>query len=1017
MHQVFQTVDTRTSFPAQEARILAFWKDRNIFAKSVEGRRGKPLFVFYEGPPTANGNPGIHHAISRIFKDVVPRYKTMKGCYVPRIGGWDTHGLPVELEVEKALGFKSKSDIENYGIDRFNARCRESVFKYLKEWNAFTDRIAFWVDLDNAYITMNNSYIESSWWTIKKMWDDGLVYRGYKTAAHCPRCGTSLSSHEVAQGYEENTVDPSVYIKFKLTTAGIDKLGSRLASNGKPVYLLAWTTTPWTLPGNTALAVDASAEYSMVDTPEGIIIAARALLASLDLDGFQTLGTLQGSELVGLTYQPLYNPHQYGVERRRFIPGTSELEKQAEPEELTYRVISAGFVSMEDGSGIVHIAPAFGEADFEAGKAGALDFVQHVDLAGIITGDYPFAGKFVKAADKPISEDLDARGLLYRQATVTHTYPFCWRCGTPLLYYVKQSWYIRTTARKNRLIELNQQINWYPEHIKNGRFGDWLENNVDWAFSRERYWGTPLPVWHCEACDSYECVGSIAELESKPGFSGFDGEIDLHRPYVDNLTYTCCCGAVMRRQTEVIDCWFDSGNMPIAQYHYPFENRTLLTDGRFPADFIAEAIDQTRGWFYSLHAIATLLFDSVAYKNVICLGHILDEKGEKMSKSRNNVVQPSAVIDKYGADAMRWYLYTASPPGQPRRFSEGLVGEVMRQFMLPLWNVYSFFVTYASIDAYNPAESNRPAPTAELDLWILSELAELTDRVSQDLEKYDPTSAGRRIEDFVSSLSNWYVRRSRRRFWKSENDDDKTAAYDTLYRCLETLCRLLAPFMPFLSEAMYQNLVRGPYPGAPESVHLADFPEADTGAIDAELTASVQLAIRLSSLGRSARSQAGIKIRQPLSLMLVVLQGKAEEARLERIQAQVLEELNVKEIRIAACREELEGEGMAASSDNVYAAALDTRVNPELEAEGMAREIVRRIQTLRRQAGFDIADRIVTLYQADERINQVMLQYHGYISKETLSDELSLQEPGEDACTESFKLDGHNVVLGVKKQA
>jgi isoleucyl-tRNA synthetase len=605
MQQVFQPVDTRISFPGQEEEILAFWKDRQIFKKTVDSASGRPLFIFYEGPPTANGNPGIHHVISRIFKDVILRYKAMSGYHVPRIGGWDTHGLPVELEVEKALGFSSKTDIENYGIARFNAKCRESVFKYLKEWDAFTERIAFWVDLDKPYITMENYYIESGWWSIKKLWDEGLIYRGYKTAAHCPRCGTSLSSHEVAQGYDENTIDPSVYIKFKLTPDSRLKLPPVSSLGSKDVYLLAWTTTPWTLPGNTALAVDAKSDYVMVDTPDGVIILAGKLLSALGIEQPQIISQVEGACLTGLRYQPLYNPHEYGVERQRFITGTSELTKQPVDNALTYCVIAADFVSMEDGTGIVHIAPAFGEDDFEAGKSNGLDFVLHVDLAGKITGDYAFKDLFVKQADKPISADLKQRGLLYKQATITHTYPFCWRCSTPLLYYVKQSWYIRTTARKEQLIALNQQINWYPDHIKNGRFGDWLENNVDWAFSRERYWGTPLPIWHCDCCDNYECIGGINELAQKPGFSGFEGEIDLHRPYVDNLTYRCSCGGIMQRQPEVIDCWFDSGNMPIAQHHYPFENETLLSDGRFPADYISEAIDQTRGWFYSLHALAT----------------------------------------------------------------------------------------------------------------------------------------------------------------------------------------------------------------------------------------------------------------------------------------------------------------------------------------------------------------------------------------------------------------------------
>jgi isoleucyl-tRNA synthetase len=1014
MSQVFQPVDTKVNFPNQEEEILAFWKTQDIFKKSIENRKGGRRFVFYEGPPTANGNPGIHHVISRVFKDAIPRYKTMQGYYAPRIGGWDTHGLPVEIEVEKSLGLTCKTDIEKYGIDRFNQKCRESVFKYLKEWIAFTDRIGFWVDLDNAYITMKNEYVESCWWSIKKMWDEGLVYKGYKTAAHCPRCGTSLSSHEVAQGYDDNTTDPSVYIKFKLTHESSEAISNKLNAV-KPMFLLAWTTTPWTLPGNTALAVDDSADYALVDMGEYFVIIANKLIEVLDLEEVDIQGTIKGEELVGLEYEPLYNPHDYNVDRMRFIAGTTELEKQPEDKDLKYRVISASFVSMDDGTGIVHIAPAFGEVDFEAGKSEGLDFVQHVDLSGNIIGDYSFANLFVKKADKEISHDLQERGLLYKETTIVHTYPFCWRCATPLLYFVKQSWYIRTTARKDRLIDLNQEINWYPEHIKNGRFGDWLENNVDWAFSRERYWGTPLPIWHCDNCDTYDCIGSIQDLESKPGFSGLTGEIDLHRPYVDGLTYSCSCGGLMRRQSEVIDCWFDSGNMPIAQYHYPFENETLLEDGRFPADFICEAIDQTRGWFYSLHAISSLNFDKVAYRNVICLGHILDEKGEKMSKSRNNVVQPATIIDKYGTDAMRWYLYTASPPGQSRRFSENLVGEVMRQFILPLWNVYSFFITYANIDSYNPRNSSQPTPTAELDRWILSELNDLVLKVTSDLDGYDPTSAGRRIESFVSALSNWYVRRSRRRFWKSENDEDKLAAYDTLYNCLYTIVRLLAPFMPFLSEAMYQNLVLSVDADAPESVHLTSFPVANTDMIDTELAASTQLAIRISALGRSARSQAGIKIRQPLAVIKVLLQSSVEETRLDRVKEQILEELNIKEMEVAHSQDELEKDGMRSSSDNLYAIGIDTTITPELESEGLAREIVRRIQTLRREADFDIADRITTYYEGDERISEVMNEHESYISRETLSERIANEKPGENACSGSYKLDAHSILLGVEK--
>ncbi len=1010
MANVFSPVNTKIDFTKQEVEILAFWKSHKIFEKSLADNH-KPLFVFYEGPPTANGYPGIHHVISRVFKDVIPRYKTMKGFHVPRKGGWDTHGLPVELEVEKELGFTSKAQIENYGIDRFNARCRQSVFRYLKEWNAFTDRIAFWLDLEHAYITMSNDYIESCWWAISKLWQQDLVYRGYKTAAHCPRCGTSLSSHEVAQGYEENTIDPSVYIMFRLTGKSVSEILPDPVGEGA-VYLLAWTTTPWTLPGNTALAIDPGASYTMVDNGKQMIIAATARLEAAGLGQYPMVAEFSGAQLEGLTYEPLYNPHDWSTERLRFKKGTTELEAQPEVADLSYPVIAGDFVTMDEGTGIVHVAPAFGEVDFEAGRRQGLDFIQHVDLGGIITGSYPFTGKFVKQADSSIIQDLEQRGHMLKHTTISHTYPFCWRCGTPLLYYVKQSWYIRTTARRDRLISLNETINWYPEHIKRGRFGDWLENNVDWAFSRERYWGTPLPVWHCEACNTDHCIGSIGELETRPGFSGFKEPLDLHRPYVDEITFTCECGGTMQRVPEVIDCWFDSGNMPIAQYHYPFENSTLLSDGRFPADFIAEAIDQTRGWFYSLHAISTLLFDQVAYKNVICLGHILDEKGEKMSKSRNNVIQTNVIIDQYGADAMRWYLYTASPPGQPRRFSRNLVGEVMRQFMLPLWNVYSFFTTYANIDAFDPACQPESDTLSELDRWILSELNDLIMKVDRDLENFDPTSAGRRIEEFVSGLSNWYVRRSRRRFWKSENDEDKLAAYQTLYSCLESLARLIAPFMPFMAEALYQNLVRSVRPDAPESVHLAEFPSGKPELIDPELASSVQLAIRLASLGRAARSQAGIKVRQPLPVMLVFLPDEKDRARVESISRQLAEELNVKSIEVSHGQADLSN--FACASDNNYRVAISLKITPELEAEGLAREIVRRIQTLRREAGFDIADHIITFFESDDFTGSVMKLYEDYIKKETLSLEIKTGIP-EDAFKGSYTLEGHALTLGLKR--
>jgi isoleucyl-tRNA synthetase len=1005
---MFQPVDSRTDFPQLEEKISGLWREKDVFERSVEARRGGPRFVLYEGPPTANGSPGIHHVLARVFKDVIPRYKTMKGCYAPRIAGWDTHGLPVELEVEKALGLASKRDIEEFGIDRFNARCRESVFKYLKEWEAITERIAFWVDLQNAYVTMNNDYIETVWWSIKQMWDKGLVYQGYKVTPHCPRCGTSLSSHEVALGYKEDTEDPSVYIKFKV----VKGLPGGL-SKDKPAYLLAWTTTPWTLPGNTALAVAADAKYSVLESEKDYLIMASALVGVVGPEGYKPVKKVAGKQLVGAGYEPLFNPHQFGVERRRM---GSELKVQEKVKELTYPVIATDFVSMDEGTGIVHVAPAYGEVDYQAGLDNDLDFVHAVDLQGKVMGTLPGAGKFVKDADKDILDDLKARGLLFRQETIRHTYPFCWRCDTPLLYYAKQTWYIRTTALKDELIAGNQEINWYPEHIKYGRFGDWLANNVDWAFSRERYWGTPLPVWQCPSCGGYECVGGIKELGEKPGFSGFKEPLDLHRPYVDGLTFNCSkCKGEMRRVPEVIDCWFDSGAMPIAQHHYPFENETLLEDGRFPADYISEAVDQTRGWFYSLHAISTLLFNRRCFNNVICLGHVLDAKGEKMSKARGNVVEPWAVINKYGADALRWYFLTSTAAGNVYRFDEAMVAEVSRRFLSTLWNVYSFFVTYANIDNFTPSGETKVEPS-ELDRWITSELNQLIADVDKGLDNYNPTEAGRRIEGFVNDLSNWYVRRSRRRFWKSENDSDKLAAYTTLYDCLVTLARLLAPFTPFLAEAIYQNLVCSVSNEAPDSVHLADFPAADQGRVDKRLAEDIRLAMKISSLGRAARAQAGIKVRQPLARVLVKLQSTKEGEALGRVKPQVVEELNVKEVA-AGGEAELSQPGYEVVSEGGYSVAICTEIPPELEAEGIAREIVRRLQNMRRSAGFDIADHITTYYQGEAYIRQVMTDFADYIKQETLSRELVEEVPREGVFSERHKLSGYEIALGVERLA
>jgi len=1026
--KMFKPVTSKVDFPKMEDEILPFWKERTIFQKSVDSRKGNPRFTIYEGPPTANGNPGIHHVLARVFKDVIPRYKVMKGYYAPRIAGWDTHGLPVELEVEKKLGISNKTQIEEYGIARFNEKCKESVQGYLKNWDRMTERIGYWCDLDHPYVTMDNNYIETCWWTIKQLWEKGLVYQGYRVTPHCPRCGTSLSSHEVAQGYEENTEDPSIYPKFRVIKTENTVISD--LQKQKPVYLLAWTTTPWTLPGNTALAVSSDAEYSVFDMGSEYLILASDLSGKTGMGGYSTTAVLKGADIVGTRYQPLFNPHEYGVNRLRPVeimnPDGSthkEYRLQEEDLDLNYRVIATDFVTLDEGTGIVHVAPAFGEVDFEAGLQNNLDFVQQVDLQGKLTGTYPFAGKFVKAADKEIIKELESRGLMFKSGTIKHTYPFCWRCKTPLLYYAKQSWYIRTTSFKEQLINNNEQINWYPEYIKQGRFGDWLKNNVDWAFSRERYWGTPLPVWRCTKCGKSECIGSFAELEKRCGkdLDGMKNSIlGMHRPNVDDIEFECpACGSGMRRVSEVIDCWFDSGNMTLAQFHYPFEpeSTSILTDGRFPADYICEAVDQTRGWFYSLHAISTLLFDRIAFKNVICLGLVVDSEGEKMSKSKGNIVDPWKIIQKYGADATRWYLLTSTAPGNVKRFSEDLVSEITRRFQLILWNVYSFFIMYANIDNYKPEKYLKFRPEAELDRWIISELNQLITDVDNSLAGYNPTDAGRKIEDFVGLLSNWYVRRSRRRFWKSENDTDKISAYNTLYTCLVTLAKVLAPFMPFLAEEIYQNLVRSVFPDEPESIHLSDFPVPDPAKIDKELSAATQMAIKVSSSGRSVRSGAGIKVRQPLADIVVAVKSKTEREGLEHLKPQVLEELNVKELSFVEKAEELNKPGYTCVTEGDVLLAICTEISPQLAGEGFAREIVHRVQNMRKSAGFEIADHIRTYFESDDFISRVMSDFSDYIKQETLSDALVDKVPEQDVYSETFKLSGHAVKLGVFKTA
>ena len=1019
---MFDVVSSRVSFPDLDAEILEYWKERDVFRRSMDDRPDAPLFMMYEGPPTANGSPGIHHVLARVFKDVISRYRTMKGCRVIRKGGWDTHGLPVEMAVEQELGLSSKRDIEEYGIAEFNRRCRESVFRYVKDWEVMTDRIGYWVDMDDPYVTLETDYIETGWWILKQLWDRGLLYEDRRGTPHCPRCVSSLSSHEVALGYRENTPDPSVFIKFE----------AHEWHNDVVTYFLAWTTTPWTLPGNTALAVDPDAQYSVVDTGHCQLILASALLNVLQ-EEYKIVKTLQGSELVGLTYRPLYDATEYGTPIRQFLRGPDGQTTLEEADGYTPRVVAADFVSMEDGTGIVHIAPAFGDEDLALGREQELAFVQQVDLQGVVTGNYPFAGQFVKDADPEIAADLEERGLLYHQGVYRHTYPFCWRCDTPLLYYAKTSWYIRTTAVKDRLVDINSGINWYPGHIREGRFGEWLRNNVDWAISRERYWGTPIPIWRCDNCGAMDCVGSIAELAER-STQDLNG-LDLHRPDVDEVTWLCRspdCGGVMYRIPEVMDCWFDSGMMPYAQWHYPFENQGIAADGRLPADYICEAVDQTRGWFYSLHALSTLLQDDVAYRNVICLGLILDGRGRKMSKRLGNIVEPDSILDSHGADALRWYLFTASHPGEPRRFSDRLVQQTLRQVLLTLWNVYSFFTNYANIDEFEPSQiPDGWRPEAELDRWVLAELNRLVQVVDDHLENYNPTDAGRRIAEFIDVLSNWYVRRSRRRFWRSETDADKIGAYATLYRCLTTVARLMAPLAPFVSEQMYRNLELRYNPDGPDSVHLADYPVADASLIDRDIMDATGLAIRVSSMGRSARSKAGLKVRQPLAEVVVKTRTDAEREYLTQVRPQVLEELNIKELRAMDGDVSLYEQAQAAAGDdgdtvvsvNGYSAALeagymvavDARLTPELADEGLARELSHRIQNLRKSARFEITDRIVTYYQGPDAVSRVMSVHGDYIKQETLSDDLFAAAPGDDARAETAKIEDMEVTLGVRR--
>lgn len=1067
MSTKFQAVKPAVNYPELEEQILQLWREQDVFQRSMREREGGPEYVFFEGPPTANGRPGIHHVLARAFKDVFPRYKTMQGYHVLRRGGWDTHGLPVEIEVEKRLGLSGKQQIEAFGVEEFNRRCRESTMEYIGEWERLTERMAFWVDLKTAYVTFHNEYVESLWWIMKQFWDKSLLFEGYKVVPYCPRCGTPLSSHELSLGYKEGTVDPSVYVKFRV----VQSEGRAFVQTGRSPeateYLLAWTTTPWTLPGNVALAVGENLDYvKVLDTSGDILYLAAALAETVLTPGYEVLATMKGRDLLGLHYEPLY----------RFYPVEQD---------YAY-VVASDYVSIDDGTGIVHLAPAFGAVDMEVGKRYGLPVIQTINAAGQFKPEVePWAGVFVKEADPAIEAELKSRGLLYKASKIEHTYPFCWRCDSPLLYYAKETWYIRTSQYRDQLVALNNQINWVPEHIKGGRFGNWLENNVDWALGRDRYWGTPLPIWKSDAPGStyMECIGSLAELEQRVGHPLKD--LDLHRPYVDDLTWDAPDGGVMHRVKEVADCWFDSGSMPIAQWHYPFENQAMWAEQQ-QADYICEAIDQTRGWFYTLHAVSTLLFDRPAFKNVICLGHIMAEDGSKMSKSRGNVVNPWEVFEAHGADATRWTMYTASPPGNSRRFSVNLVGETVRKFMNTLWNTYSFFVTYANLSDWETGRQvDKQAGKQDnlLDRWVLAELNRLVRDVTEAMETYDVLGATRPIADFVDNLSNWYVRLSRRRFW-----DGDPGALATLHKVLVTVSQLLAPTTPFLAEALYQNLVTNVDSVAPNSVHLSRWPTVEKALLDEQLSVDMAMVQRVTSLGHAARQNANLKVRQPLAQVVVRTRQNEERASLERLQQFVLDELNVKSLAFADAASDLvdvtvfpypkqlgqkfgkgypkirqainkldqaelaarfqagetvelevEGETFAIAPEDVevrssprsgysvaeaggYLVAVTTELNTALVQEGYARELVRHIQQLRKDADLAISDRIVTYVEDSTLIHEVLAHFGDYVREETLTVDLVQMHLDEGNTIPahlpkaSLELGGHEVTVAVSKK-
>ena len=1064
---MFRAVDSKVNseiINRLEQEQLDFWRFNRVFERTTEGREDAPRYVFYEGPPTANAQPGSHHVLTRVFKDMFPRYKVMNGYYCSRRGGWDTHGLPVEIEIQKELGFESKRQIEDYGIAKFNEKCRTNVFRHINEWEKLTERTAFWVDLDEAYVTFSNDYIESVWWVLKHFWDKGLLYRGYKVVPYSPTSGTPLSSHEVSLGYK-TIVDPSVYVRFPLK----DQPG---------VYLLAWTTTPWTLPSNAALAVGEDLDYVQVEGPasdgegaEQLILAEALMEQALDQDKkYKVVKRLKGKDLLGWRYNPLYT----------FLPVEQD---------YAY-VVATDYVSVADGTGIVHTAPAYGVDDMATGKKHDLPVLITVDESGrFVEAAANFRGMWFKDADREIIRNLAERGLMYRHEQYEHAYPHNWRDETPLMYFARETWFINTLEYKQKMIDLNQTINWIPDHIKDGRFGNWLDDLKEWALGRERYWGTPLPVWVDDDSGDMLCVGSVEELSD---LSGQDlSELDLHRPYVDEIVFPNPDGkgGAMRRVPEVIDVWFDSGAMQVAQWAYPRKNSENFEE-QHPADYICEAVDQTRGWFYSLHAIAVMLFETVAYKNVISLGHILDEHGQKMSKSKGNTVDPWAVIDQNGADAFRWYLYTSGPPGEPRRFSEKLVNEVIKKFWSTLWNTYSFFVTYANIDGWTPARTAPPPQDRGLlDRWLLAELHQLTKTVTAAFENYDAINATRPIEDFVERVSNWYVRLSRDRFWKSEQDDDKLSAYATLYETLTALAKLLAPTMPFLSEAIYRNLVAEQDGSPTDSVHLAAWPPYDESLLDETLIEEMALARRLVSLGLAARNAARIGVRQPLAGAQFAMRDVSEAPIVERYSQLMMSALNLKSVRVMGADEasalasttryslnplprflgpkygqdfkaiqaalkdgeqdfvrplaekllagqdvtlELDGTDFeilngecevkvsvetpqGAIEDGGYVVILDTDLSANLVEEGLAREIIRRVQNLRKTADFKLDDPIEVIYSdASSGLEAVIKRFDSYIRRETLANALQPGRLSADYVSEAVDIKGESLSIGVK---